>query len=204
MPTVGDVAITDAATATPALPANLFALNQSDVETDLVGFFAQGAAASGQGPFVHGGVTLLRDLAAPGGAWHATAACKATTDGGGTFQNVEIRVPVAGQFVAGGAYTLSAWIYSAAGGPVLRFYLQADTGSIGTVGSITLAAGWNRYSITKTLPNPITQAYFALRFDTGGVAQAITLWMDGLQCEAGPGPHDSAPGHLPACLTPLY
>lgn len=195
MATVGDVAladstqqavvIQDAATASPALPSNLFSLQQSDVEgTDISGFF-KGAT-----------VTIARDTSQ---AWHGVASLKGITTGGAqTFEQLEVRIPVAGQFVAGGVYTFSAWIFHPTGGPVLRYYLQANTGSIGTVGNITLLAGWNRYTFTRTLPNPITQQYFALRWDTGGTAQAVTLWMDGLQCEAGSVANPWTPGSIAA------
>lgn len=164
------------------MTVNLFTPNQSDVEQSIAGFYVGGAQGTGQGPFTGGNVTIQTDTA------HVEIglrALKVATDGTGGFQAIEVRVPVVSQFVAGSTYTLSSYIYSTAGGENLRYYCQADTGSIGTVGNITLAAGWNRYSFTFTLPNLIAQQYYALRFDTGGTAQAITVWWDALQFEQG-------------------
>lgn len=179
---IGNVPVQQIACTNILSYTNYLSANQSNVETDISGFYVGGASGTGQGPFVGGGVTITRDTTT---AWQGTSSLKVVTDGLSTFQTVEVRVPVTGQFLAGTLLTLSGYVKASAGTPSVRFYCQADTGAIGNVPTVALSTAWQRFSLTVALPNPVTQQYIALRVDTGSVAQALTLWMDGLQIEPG-------------------
>ncbi len=149
---------------------NYFSANQSSIELDTSGFNTVLSTA------------LSRDSST---SVQGSASLKCVTPGSATFEGVVAQVPVTGQFVPGGTVTLSAWMKASTGTPTIRFYCQSNGTNVGTATSITLSTTWTRYTKTITLPNPITQVWLGLRWDTGSVAQALTLWMDGLQFEAG-------------------
>jgi hypothetical protein len=110
------------------------------------------------------------------------AAVKVITDGSGGFQYIYAPIPAA-RFVAAQQYTISAYLKASTGTPTVRFYCESSAGAIGSVGNITLSTTWTRYTVTVTMPNPIVATAIGLRWDTGAGAQAITVYMDGLQVE---------------------
>ncbi len=149
---------------------NYFSANQSNVETDTSGFYAVG------------NVALTRDTST---FTQGLASLRGDTDGTQTFQGVVLKVPMGGQLTPGGTVTFSAWLKAATGTPTVRFYCQSSATAIGSVTNITLSTTWTKYTKTVTLPNPITQQWIGLRWDTSSVAQTITVYMDQLQFEAG-------------------
>ena len=150
---------------------NLFTAEQSDVEgSNLTSSFNPSST-----------VTISQDTT--GQALHGAGCLKVVTSGGtNQFEPIEVRVP-ASAFTPGESITLSCYAKASTGTPTLRFYCQGSSGSVGTVGNVTLSTSWQRFSVSVILPNPITQSWFALRFDTGSTAQAITYYLDELQCE---------------------
>lgn len=151
---------------------NLLTANQSSWETDTTGATLVGGS-------LH--VTLTADSAQ---AWRGTKSLKTVTDGAFTFQGVQIQCPVA-NFLPGGTYTFSAMLRASTGTPTVRFYVQSDTSNVGSVPSVVLSStGWVRYTITVTLPTSFAGlTFFALKWDTGGATQALTVYMDGCQIE---------------------
>jgi hypothetical protein len=150
---------------------NKFSAQQSDVEANDMTPFNAGTS-----------VTISQDLA---NASHGTGCLKFVSAGGAnTFEQIEVRVP-ANLFTAGQQVTISMVAKASAGTPTVRFYVQADTGAIGSVTNIVLSTTPTRYTKTVTLPNPIVQVYFGLRMDTNTPAQAITVYMDQMQFEVG-------------------
>jgi hypothetical protein len=127
------------------------------------------------------GVTLSQD-ATLGTVQHGLYALKIVTNASQTFQFIEARIPTLG-FTPGAQVTISAWMMASTGTPTIRYYIQSSTGAVGSSGNVTISTTRTRYTVTATLPNPITATYFAWRIDTGSVAQALTLWVDGLQFE---------------------
>ncbi len=151
---------------------NLLTANQSSWETNTTG-------ATTVGSHVYQDTTE---------AWTGAASLKTVTDGTGEYQGVEIECPVA-SFIASEQITLSSYFLTDAtsAGKVVRFYCQSDTGSIGSVGNITLpsAGVWTRFSVTVTLGATLPASWIGIRWDTGGAYQALNVWMDGCQIEAG-------------------
>jgi hypothetical protein len=125
-------------------------------------------------------------------AWHGTTSVKVVADGTGTYQSACANIPIA-NFSPNETITLSCYMKALSGSPVLRFYCQANdlaNGNIrvGNVTNVTLTESWQRYTVTVTLPSSLSYNGYAwteigLRADTGGTAQAVTWWMDGLQIE---------------------
>ena len=205
MATVGDVSVADsavhgvtlkdAATASPALPINLFSQQQSDIEFGALVSpdFKLGGGAGG---------SLSRDTSQ---AWHGAASLKVVFDGSFNFQPVSVNIPVS-KLVAGAVYTVSVFLRaSPAQAPQLRMFWEgndqiAGNHSIGPTSLVATpnSAGWTRYSVTATMPNPIVDSIIGLRLDTGSTAQAITFWMDGLQMEAGSVANVWTPGSIAA------
>lgn len=150
---------------------NLFTAEQSDIESSSVSSsFNPGSS-----------VTISQD--ATGQALHGSGCLKVVTSGGTyTFEQIEAHIP-ASEFTAGQSVTFSCYAKAGTGTPTLRFYCQSSSGGIGNVSNVTLNTTWQRFTVTVQLPNPITQSYFGLRFDTGSTAQAVTFYLDELQCE---------------------
>lgn len=151
------------------MATNLFTYNQSTAETNTTGFTAVAT-------------TLSQDTTQ---AWQGTHAIKVVSSGVGSYQGVQVFIP-ASQFAPSTTYSFSCYLYVSSGTPSLRFYIQTDTGSFGGVGTISPTSGsWQRFTSTITTGATITSTEFGLRWDTGSTAQAVTIWMDGLQCEIG-------------------
>lgn len=124
-------------------------------------------------------------------AWQGAAALKVQMDGSGTFQSISVNLP-ASMFAPGQQYTVSFYIKAQAGTPSLRYFFEgndliAGNHAIGSTASVAspTTTGWTRYSVTATMPATIVDQYIGLRLDTGGTAQAVTFWLDGLQLEKG-------------------
>lgn len=152
---------------------NILSAQQSDVEsTDLSTFVSSGV----------GSVTFSQDTT-PANVQHGTASLKVVTGGTSTFEAVYLgQLPVS-KFQAGKTYTISVYAKASTGTPTVRFFLDSSAGAIGNVGSITLSTTMTRYTFSVTLPNPITATWIGIRLDTGGVAQALTFWLDANQLE---------------------
>jgi hypothetical protein len=156
------------------IPAtNYLTKNQSDIESGTDGFVWA----------VGGGGTVTQDNTT---AWQGMSSLKVVTDGSFGFQYVVCNLP-ASQFEPGLEYTLSVYMKSTANVAV-RLFFQADLGlpdntSIGSVLTANLTTGWQRFTVTATMPNPIPYSTIGIRMDTGSLATGITLWMDGLQIE---------------------
>jgi hypothetical protein len=158
-------------------------------------------AESNASIYFHGTPTLSIDTAE---AWQGTHGLKVTTQGGGNqYEQVGCYLPVS-SFQPGATYTFSAYLFSGSAGSTLRIYWQGDDGyptnnNVGAVNTYTLAAGWQRFVITATMPNPIPFRHTTgMRFDTGGTAQAIVFWLDGFQCETGSTAHTWIEGNTQA------
>jgi hypothetical protein len=152
------------------MTVNLYTANQSSWETDTTGAFP-GAT-----------VTATRDATQ---AQFGSASLKVVTTGGSdTFEQIEVHIS-SGNFIPGQQYTFSLYAKVASGTANLRHYCQGSGGAVGSVNNITVTTTWTRFSFTVTMPTPITDTYDGVRLDTGGTPQAITLWIDGLQCEQG-------------------
>lgn len=148
---------------------NMFSAQQSDVESDDMSAFNAGSS-----------VTISQDLTT---STHGSGSLKVITSGGAhTFEQLEVRI-AAGLFTPGADVTISAKMKVSSGTPTIRFFLDSDSGAIGSVSNISLSSAWTRFTKTVTLPNPITEILFKLRWDTGGSAQALTVWMDEIQIE---------------------
>jgi len=149
---------------------NMLTANQSSVETDTSGFAA----------YVGGGGSISRDTSQ---AWQGASSLKVVTDGSGTYQYVDARVPIEYNVVPGQVYTFSFYILGASAAGTLRYFVDSDQGAVSSVQTLTLATSWTRYSVTFTAPTNVTARWYAPRLDTGGTAQALTFWLDGLQLE---------------------
>lgn len=151
---------------------NKYSAQQSNVEQNDMSGFSQGTS-----------VTISQDTT-PGNAWQGTDSLKVITSGGThTFEQIEVHVD-ATQFTPGASVTISAYVKASTGTPVLRWFLQSNTGAIGGTTTVTLSTTWQRITRTVTLPNPMTGiVYIGMRLDTGSPAQAITFFLDGMQIE---------------------
>lgn len=89
----------------------------------------------------------------------------------------------------GTTLTGSMWVYTASGGEVVVLALdEFDSGHAylrSTVSStVTLTAGWQRMTVSATMGVSAAYAGLSFRTRTSGAAQAITVWLDGIQLEA--------------------
>lgn len=150
---------------------NLHTANQSDVETNTVGFTSFGG----------GGGSMTRDTAQH---WHGAAALKLVMDGINGFQFVTAQI-LAGGYVVGATYTASFYIMCDAPsvGALLRYFVDSDSGAVSGVSTLILSATWTRYTITFTVP--VGKTWIGIRLDTGSTPHAATFWIDGLQMEPG-------------------
>lgn len=151
----------------PAFYSNIYSANQSDIETDTSGF-ASFVGASG---------SLSRDTST---AWQGTASLKVITDGSATFQYVNAQIQ-ASQYTVGNTYTASFYVKGAVAGGTLRYFVDSNSGAVSSVNTLTLTTGWQRLSVTFTAASGKT--WMGLRLDTGGTAQSLTFWWDGLMIE---------------------
>lgn len=178
----------------PSLYSNLFSANQADTEEPVnlaewggIGYKVNFGASGG----------ISRDTTY---AWHGASSLKAVCDGSSTFNSLSINIP-ASKFVPGATYTLSGYFRASTGQtPSLRMFFEgndliAGNHSIGSTPTIhPVDSGWTRFSVTATMPNPIVDSYIGMRLDTGGTAQAITFWIDGLQIEQSASANPWIPG----------
>lgn len=173
----------------PASYTNLLSSQQADIESNS---FPQPDFKTNLGS----GGSISQDTSI---AWHGTSSLKCIVATAGTYQSVSINLPTS-KYVGGQTYTFSAYMWTNTGTPTLRFYCQANdliTGnaSIGSVGNVTLSTTKTRYSFTITLPTDLSPySIIGMRADTGGTAQAVTWWMDGLQIEKSSTAHAWIPG----------
>lgn len=169
---------------------NKYTPQQSDVEgTDMT-----------QVSFLPGNSVTISQDTTPGNASHGAGCLKVVTSGGAfTFEQIEVHCPST-FFAASQQVTISAYVKSAAGTPTLRYFLQSDTGAIGGTQNVVLSTNWQRVTRTVTLPNPFTNAWIGLRFDTGSPAQAVTFFLDQMQIEIGPAATAWELGGLPASI----
>lgn len=148
---------------------NKFTAQQSAVEANDMTAFSPGAS-----------VTISQDTTNQASG----AGClKVVTAGGAnTFEQIELHTPTI-PFSPAQVITISAKIKASAGTPTLRWFVQSDSGAIGGTANVTLSTTYQRVTRTVTLPNPLTNVWIGLRFDTGAVAQAITFYLDEMQIE---------------------
>lgn len=168
----------------PPVTRNLFSQNQSSHENPVDTTEWGGIAYTiNCGP----GGGISRDTAK---AWTGSSALKVVLGGVGTFESLGINIPVS-ELVPGETYTISAYMLATAGQtPNLRFFIEGNDGITGnhaisatTLHATPVSGQWTRYQVTATMPAVFSDSYIGLRLDTGGTAQAITFWMDGLQFE---------------------
>ena len=158
---------------------NLLSAQQSDILTPDVSGFKFGLGAGG---------SIAQDTSQ---FWHGSASLRVIADGTATFQSVSASINAA-TFIPGVAYTFSAYLKASAGQtPNLRFFAEgndliAGNARIGnSVTATPTSGGWTRYTVTATIPKPNPYSIIGIRIDTGGTAQAITFYLDGLQIEQG-------------------
>src|SRR5260221_4950134 len=143
----------------------------SDVESSDVSVFKTGA-----------GVTIAQDTT-PANVLHGVGSLKVVTNGMGTFQLVNAHQPTT-DFTPGAQVTVSIYVKGAVAGGTLNLAVDGDTGYVGGATTLTLNTASQRVSRTVTLPGSFAGlTFFGIRVDTGGVAQAITYWLDSLQVE---------------------
>ncbi len=153
---------------------NLLSAQQSDVEsTDMTAFNAIGA------------VTLTQDTTGAN-VHHGAGALKCVTSGAATFQGVEVRVANSGpNFPYGGSIVISWWMKASAGTPTVRVFVQSSAGAIMSVVNVVLSTTYQKIVLCAEIPYPSSATFYAIRWDTGTPAQAITVYMDQMQMELG-------------------
>jgi len=108
--------------------------------------------------------------------------------------------PVTG-LAAATAYTLSAWLFSAAGGESCALRVDFYTAVPALVNSsavttVVLAAGWNRLTTTGTSGAGVDRANLLVM---SRVAGSQTFWTDGVQLEQSAAATDYCDGDQPGC-----
>lgn len=139
------------------------------------------------------GATITQDAAH---AQFGTKALKIVTPGvtvAGGGEGVTGPATGVGTAAQGQTWTGSCWVFSVAGGEQVGFVVEERTSTntflTASTFVFTLNPGWNRLTGTRTLTNAsVSQVGIDLR--TATTAQAITVWMDGVQLEVGAVAHD--------------